>query len=314
MKQPLVLALLVGASLSSGSFGRAATLEYYFDFTKCGDAVAGSAIADTAHGRASARMKEASALSKDKGLLIAPDNVAGRTGAVLPAEALGVFTGDFTLQIWYRTGNYTGPNTLLYGGSTSEPGDDSIEGDQALFVGYNNRAGEVQFLRPITNDGTRWGADMSDTLLGTGTAPGTLYDYVLVYDSGARRFAAYMDGFPVGTMPANDFAGLPALGSGLAIGGVQNSAFPDDRAADVAIASFLMYRGALAGPAVARIHAFGPNPSLEELAEAGVSLGEVAASETAVSAAPAGEPAAGGGEAAHAPSQGARASFRRHRR
>lgn len=314
MKHPLAFALLTTGSLLSAVLGRAATLEYYFDFTKCGEVAAGSAITSNIHGRVSATVKEATTALKGEGLLIAPGNDAGGTGVVLPADALGVFTGDFTLQLWYRTGAEIGSNTLLYGGTTSEFCDNSVQGDQALFTGYNNRSVKARFLRPITSDGSRWGVDMADTSPGTGMEPNTLYDYVLTYDSGARLFSAYMDGVLVGTMPAGDFAGLPALAKGFAVGGVQNSAFAEDKTAGVTIASFLMYRGALASSEVARIHAFGADLTVVELAGAGVSLAGGPPSVTTMETPPVAASASDRADAERAASRAEGAPLRRHRR
>ena len=272
MKYPAAFASLVLGTLLPAASGRAATLEAYFDFTKYGQAAVGSTIASNVHGDVSATVKTAITPSGGAGLAIGPDLDAASTGVVLPPGALASMDGDFTLQIWYQTGEYVGRNTLLLGGTTSAVGDDSLAGDQAFFVGYNNHAGRAQFIRPITSDGTRWGAHLGDTPVGTGTAPGMLHDYVLVYESGARRISAYMDGALVGEMGAGDFSGLGSLTGGLAVGGVQNSAFAEDRAAAVNIASFLMYRGALAPAQLAQIHACGPDITKTELQGAGVTV------------------------------------------
>ena len=274
MKYPAAFTLFALGVLSPAAAGRAATLEAYFDFTKYVQAPAGSTITSNVHGGVPAKVKSAIASPGGAGLVIPPDLDAAETGVVLPAGALGALNGDSTLQIWYRTGEYIRPNTLLFGGSTSEVGDNSLEGDQALFVGYNNHGGRVQFIRPITNDGTRWGTNMADTPPGTGTEPDTLHDYVLVYDSGARRISAHLDGSLVGTMGAGDFAGLASLTGGLAIGGVQNSAFAEDKAAAAGIASFLIYRGTPTAGQVAQIHSFGSDVTKAELQSAGVSVTE----------------------------------------
>lgn len=270
MKYPIPYALLTVGALLSSALGRAATLESYFDFTKYGAVAVGSTITSNAHGRVSATVKNGVVLSHGAGLSTASNHAADETGIVLSADALRTLTGDFTLQIWYRTGAEIKPNTMLYGGSTSAIGDNSLEGDQALFVGYDIRAKRAQFVRPVTSGTSRWGVHMAETTVGTGTSADTLYDYVLAYDSGARRFSAYMDGVLVGTMAAGDFSGLPALTGGLAIGGVQNSAFTADKAAAVSIKSFLVYQGALGADQIAKIHAFGAAATLTELQSADV--------------------------------------------
>ena len=272
MKHSVAFALITVGTLLPAAPGRAATLEAYFDFTRYGDTPAGSTITSKVPGGVVATVRTPITHSSDAGLVLDPGQDAAGTGVVLPGGTLQSLAGDFTLQIWYRTGSEVRPNTLLYGGSTSSIGDNSLVGDDALFVGYNSIGGRVRFVRPITSNGSRWGVDMAATPAGTGTAPNTLYDYVVVYDSAARRVTAYLDGVLVGAMGAPKFSGLPSLTSGLAIGGVQNSAFSEDRAAAVGIASFLIYRGALDAGQVAKIHSFGPRLAPADLRGADVAV------------------------------------------
>ena len=316
MKHPFALALITIGTLSSAVLGRAATLEAYFDFTRYGETAAGSTVTSNVHGAVVATVRTPIGASARPGLAVPPDLDAAGTGVVLPAGALKAFSGDFTLQVWYRTGPEVRPNTLLYGGTTSAIGDDSLAGDEALFVGYNNDRGRVRFVRPITSNGSRWGAHMGDTPAGTGVAPDTLHDYVIVYDSVARRITAYMDGSLAGTMEAGGFAGLPSLAGGLTVGGVQNSAFAADRSAAVSISSFLMYRGALDAGQAAKIHAFGPHAALDELRGAGVAVTEVAAAAPKAETAPATGLSEGGDDPRRdePASRSERPSLRRRRR
>lgn len=266
-----VSALACAALAGVGAAARAATLETYFDFTRYGSVAPGAIIASNVHGNTPAMLKPVGTTLNQWGLTIAMEQGAGDTGVYIPPTALAAHTGDFTLQIWFVTQVDVTPDIMIYGGTTSGSGDDSLEGDQALFVGYNNVGGVARFLRPVVNDGGRWGANMVSRP-GTGLSVLSAQDYVLTYDRESRVISAYLNGSPVGTVNAAGFDGLAALTRGFAIGGVQNSAFRGDGAAPVNIRSFMIYSGVLSPSQVARIHPGGPSVSLEALKAADVEV------------------------------------------
>ena len=249
--------------------GGAATLDAFFDFTRYGSVAPGASIASNVHGSISAQLKPAGTTLNRWGLTIGTEQSAGDTGVLIPAPALAGYTGDFTLQIWFITSVEATPDTMIYGGTTSASIDDSLAGDQALFLGYNNAKGKTQFLRPVTANGSRYGVTM-EAAIGTGLTVLSAQDYVLTYDSTRRVMTAYLNGLFVGTMNASGFGGLAALSKGFAIGGVQNSAFRSDGTAPVNIRSFMMYSGVLSSAQVAQIHAGGPSVTLDALREAEV--------------------------------------------
>ena len=254
-----------------GDAARAATLETYFDFTRYGSVAPGAGIVSNVHGNTPAMLKPAGATLDQWGLTVGMEQSAADTGVLIPAEALAGYTGDFSLQVWFITPVAVCPDTMIYGGTTSERGDDSMVGDQALFVGYNNDKGSVSFLRPVVGNGNRWGAWM-DSVAGTGASLLSPQDYVITYNSARRVITAYLNGVHVGVMDATGFKGLAALSKGFAIGGVQNSAFPVDGAAPVNIRSFMIYSGVLSPGEVAKVHQGGPSVTLDALRAAEVEV------------------------------------------
>ena len=252
-----------------GAPGRAATLESYFDFTRYGSIAPGASIASNVHGSVPALLKPVGATLNQWGLTIGTEQSAANTGVLIPASALAAYTGDFTLQIWFITSLEAMADTMLYGGTTSASVDDSLQGDQALFLGYNNLGRKATFLRPVLGNGGRWGATM-DVIAGTGMTLLSAQDYVITYNSTSRVMTAYLNGLYVGTMNASRFNGLSALTNGFAIGGVQNSAFRNDGSAPVNIRSFLIYSGMLTPSQILQIHSGGPSVTLDALRAAEV--------------------------------------------
>ena len=269
LKRRFAPALVFAALAGVGSVARAATLETYFDFTRYGSVPPGAFIRSNVHGGVSAMIKPVGTTLNQWGLTIAMEQSAGDTGVYIPPTALASLTGDFTLQVWFITQVDVTPDIMICGGSTSEVPDDSLDGDQALFVGYNNDRGVARFLRPVVNDGGRWGANMVSHS-GTGMSVLSAQDYVLTYNRAGRMISAYLNGAPVGTLNATGFDGLAALTRGFAVGGVQNSAFRGDGSAPVNIRSFMIYSGVLSPTQIARIHLGGPSVSLEALKAADV--------------------------------------------
>ena len=247
----------------------AATLEAFFDFTRYGPVAGGANIVSNVHGGIPALLKPVGTTLNQWGLTIDTEQSAANTGVSIPPSALASYTGDFTLQIWFITSAGMTADTMLCGGTTSAAVDDSLQGDQALFLGYNNTKRQATFLRPVVGNGSRYGATM-DVAAGTGMDLLSAQDYVITYDSGSRILTAYLNGAYVGKMNASGFDGLAALDKGFAIGGVQDSAFREDGTAPVNIRSFMIYSGALTPAQVAQIHLGGPSVTLDALRAADV--------------------------------------------
>ena len=249
--------------------GNSATLDAFFDFTRYGSVAPGSSIASNVHGNIPALVKTVGTTLNQWGVTIDTEKSAGETGVLIPASALAGYTGDFTLQIWFITSVGVTADTMICGGTTSPGVDDSLQGDQALFIGYNNAGKLAKFLRPVVGNGGRWGATM-DVPAGTGMALLSTQDYVITYNSASRALTAYLNGLYVGTMHAPGFGGLSALAKGFTIGGVQNSAFKNDASAAVNIRSFMIYSGALTSSQVLQIHLGGPSVGLDAVRAADV--------------------------------------------
>jgi hypothetical protein len=269
MKLPRVFALLALGIVLPTAPGGAATLDAFFDFTRYGSVAGGASITSNVHGSIPALLKPVGTTLNQWGLTIDTEQSAGNTGVLIPASALADYTGDFTLQVWFITSLEATADTMIYGGTTSPRVDDSLAGDQALFVGYNNLGKKTTFLRPVVSNGGRWGATM-DTIAGTGLSLLSAQDYVITYNSVSHVMTAYLNGLNVGTMNASSFGGLSALTKGFAVGGVQNCAFQSDGAAPVNIRSFMIYSGTLSPEQIAQIHLGGPSVTLDALRAADV--------------------------------------------
>jgi hypothetical protein len=269
MKLSRAFALLALGTVLPAAPGSSATLDAFFDFTRYGSVSPGSSITSNVHGNIPALVKPTGTTLNQWGVAIDTEKSAGDTGVLIPASALAGYTGDFTLQIWFITSVGVAADTMICGGTTSLSIDDSLQGDQALFLGYNNTNKLAKFLRPVVGNGGRWGAAM-DVPAGTGMALLSTQDYVITYNSASRAMIAYLNGRYVGTVNVSGFGGLSALANGFVIGGVQNSAFKNDGSAAVNIRSFLIYSGALTPSQVSRIHSGGPSVTLDALREADV--------------------------------------------
>lgn len=248
---------------------QAAAIECYFDFTRYGSVAPGATIVSNVYGNVPAVLKPRGTTLDRWGVTIDTEQSAGNTGVLIPATALAAYTGDFTIQVWFIASVDAMSDSMIYGGTTSGRVDDSLVGDQALFVGYNNMGTVAQFLRPVIGDGSRWGVNMVPPV-GTGMAVLSPQDYVLTYNSTSHVVTAYLNGINVGAVNATGFQGLAALSKGFAIGGVQNSAFKGDTSAPVNIRSFMIYSGALDPSQIAKIHAEGASVTLDGLKAAEV--------------------------------------------
>lgn len=262
-------ATLMVALAGFGVVAQAATLESYFDFTRYESVRPGTTLVSNVHGKTPAVLKSTGTTLNQWGLTIAPGHSAADTGVLISGDALAGYSGDFSIQIWFITSETVSANTMLFGGTTSEANDESLAGDAAFFVGYNHVKDKTDCLRPVVSDGNRWGLAMS-AKKGTGVSLLTVHDYVLTYSRGSRRMATYMNGVPVGSSSGVNLEGLAGLSKGMAIGGVERSAFKDDVSAPVNIRSFLLYSGALSPKQIAKLHESGPTVSLDALREAEV--------------------------------------------
>jgi hypothetical protein len=262
-------AALIVALAGLGVVAQAATLESYFDFTRYESIRPGATLVSNVHGKTPAILKSTGTTLNQWGLTIEAGHSAADTGVLIAGDALAAYSGDFTIQIWFITSETVSANTMLFGGTTSAGIDESLAGDKALFVGYNHVGEKTEFLRPVVSDGNRWGLAMT-AAKGTGVSLITMHDYVLTYNRGSRRMAAYMNGVPVGSLNSVNLDGLAVLTKGMAIGGVESSAFRDDASAPVNIRSFLLYSGALSSKQVAKLHESGPSLGLDAVRAAEV--------------------------------------------
>ena len=265
----LARAAFVTVLAGFSAVAQAASLESYFDFTRYGSVPPGAAIVSNVYGKTKAVVKPAGTTLNQWGVTIEAGRSASVTGVVIPGEALAAYTGDFTVQIWFVTSETVSANTMLFGGTTSAGTDESLAGDHAFFVGYNHVADRTDFIRPIISDGGRWGKPMS-AARGTGLAVLTMHDYVITYNNSNHLMNAYMNGVLVGSINGAKLGGLASLSKGMAIGGVESSAFQDDSSAPVNIRSFLLYSGALSHAQVSKIHLAGPAATLDALMAADV--------------------------------------------
>lgn len=257
---------LAGAALAISA--QASTLESYFDFTKYGTVAGGNQITSNIYGSATATVQSTATSLTSGGLTITGGTNAETTGVTLAGDQLTSFNEDFSFQIWYTSPASILNNTILFGGTTTASKHGNLSGDQALFVGYFTRASS--YIRAVIGNNTKYGAILSPPS-GTGTAPSTLYDYVLTYTASTHTFSTYLNGALIGTpLSVSYFAGLSGLTSGFSIGGVANPAF-DDKAAGITISSALFYDGALTATEVFKIDGFGASATVAQLQSAGIS-------------------------------------------
>jgi hypothetical protein len=235
------------------------SLSAYWDFTKYGTVSAGNTVVSNVFGSISGTLNSTATSLTSSGLAITGDSSAASTGIRLANGSLSSFTGDFSIQMWY-TMNVLGDNRMLFGGTTSASVDNTLVGDNGLFVGYS--VGSTRFVRPVETNGTQYGTTLNSPS-GTGNTTGVLYDLVLTYVASSDLFTLYLNGVQVAQGANTNFATLDAV-TNFSIGGVANPAFGDN-AARQTTTSFLMYQGALTAKQISDLHALGAAATLAQI-------------------------------------------------
>jgi hypothetical protein len=258
--QSVFLALLLG----SFSTAHAQVLTDYFDFTKDGSVAAGGTVS-AQYGTMTGTVQSTGTTISSSGLTVT-GGAGGSTGVTLAVGSLAPFTGDFSLQMYY-TNSATVLNGGIFGGVSVGAGSNSISGDTALFTSYNGS----DAIRPVTSDGSQYGATNATPAAGTAGATGTLEDVVLTYT--ASTLTEYVNGVAVASGSASGFNGLAAV-TNFAIGGVANNPFGDPADQETAT-SFLFYTGALSSTEVAALDADGATPTLAQISAAGITVASV---------------------------------------
>jgi hypothetical protein len=258
--QSVFLALLLG----SFSTAHAQVLTDYFDFTKDGSVAAGGTVS-AQYGTMTGTVQSTGTTISSSGLTVT-GGAGGSTGVTLAVGSLAPFTGDFSLQMYY-TNSATVLNGGIFGGVSVGAGSNSISGDTALFTSYNGS----DAIRPVTSDGSQYGATNATPAAGTAGATGTLEDVVLTYT--ASTLTEYVNGVAVASGSASGFNGLAAV-TNFAIGGVANNPFGDPADQETAT-SFLFYTGALSSTEVAALDADGATPTLDQISTAGITVESV---------------------------------------
>jgi hypothetical protein len=257
------LALTANAAIAQVS------LVNYFDFTQYGSVAGGSTLTSNAYGTTQGTLSSTGTTLTSSGLAISSGQLAKNTGVTLSAGSLSSFTGDFSIQTWFTNPATVLTNTMLFGGTNTVSQDSSINGDRALFVGFNKVSNAVTDLRPIVSNNTNAGQDMAAATDGRGRTASTSYDLTLTYVSSSKLLSFYIDGTLSGSATLNTgFTTLAAV-TNWAIGGVANPAFADNSVA-ATFSNFLMYDGALSSTQISNIHTFGSDVTVNELVSAGV--------------------------------------------
>jgi hypothetical protein len=258
--QSVFLALLLG----SFSSAHAQTLSDYFNFTQDGTVASGGTVS-AQYGTMTGTVQSTGTTISSSGLTVT-GGAGGSTGVTLAVGSLAPFTGDFSLQMYY-TNSATVLNGGIFGGVSVGAGSNSISGDTALFTSYNGS----DAIRPVTSDGSQYGATNATPAAGTAGATGTLEDVVLTYT--ASTLTEYVNGVAVASGSASGFNGLAAV-TNFAIGGVANNPFGDPADQETAT-SFLFYTGALSSTEVAALDADGATPTLAQISAAGITVASV---------------------------------------
>jgi hypothetical protein len=257
--QNVCLALL----LASFSSAHAQTLSDYFNFTQDGTVGSGGTVS-AQYGTMTGTVQSTDTSISSSGLTVT-GGTGGSTGVLLSSGSLAPFTGDFSLQMYY-TNSATVINGGIFGGVSGGAAISNISGDTALFTSYNS--GDA--IRPVTSNGTQFGATNATPQNGTAGATGTLEDVVLTYTASSQTLSEYVNGVSVASGNVSGFNGLAAV-TNFAIGGVANNPFGDPADQETAT-SFLFYTGALSSTEVAALDADGATPTLGQISTAGITV------------------------------------------
>jgi hypothetical protein len=260
--QNVCLALL----LASFSSAHAQTLSDYFNFTQDGTVGSGGTVS-AQYGTMTGTVQSTDTSISSNGLTVT-GGTGGSTGVLLSSGSLAPFTGDFSLQMYY-TNSATVINGGIFGGVSGGAAISNISGDTALFTSYNS--GDA--IRPVTSNGTQFGATNATPQNGTAGATGTLEDVVLTYTASSQTLSEYVNGVSVASGNVSGFNGLAAV-TNFAIGGVANNPFGDSADQETAT-SFLFYTGALSATEVTALDAAGATPSLAQISAAGITVASV---------------------------------------
>jgi hypothetical protein len=260
--QNVCLALL----LASFSSAHAQTLSDYFNFTQDGTVGSGGTVS-AQYGTMTGTVQSTDTSISSSGLTVT-GGTGGSTGVLLSSGSLAPFTGDFSLQMYY-TNSATVINGGIFGGVSGGAAISNISGDTALFTSYNS--GDA--IRPVTSNGTQFGATNATPQNGTAGATGTLEDVVLTYTASSQTLSEYVNGVSVASGNVSGFNGLAAV-TNFAIGGVANNPFGDSADQETAT-SFLFYTGALSATEVTALDAAGATPSLAQISAAGITVASV---------------------------------------
>jgi hypothetical protein len=260
--QSAFLALLLG----SFSTAHAQVLTDYFNFTQDGTVGSGGTVS-AQYGPMTGTVQSTDTSISSSGLTVT-GGTGGSTGVLLSSGSLAPFTGDFSLQMYY-TNSATVINGGIFGGVSGGAAISNISGDTALFTSYNS--GDA--IRPVTSNGTQFGATNATPQNGTAGATGTLEDVVLTYTASSQTLSEYVNGVSVASGNVSGFNGLAAV-TNFAIGGVANNPFGDSADQETAT-SFLFYTGALSATEVTALDAAGATPSLAQISAAGITVASV---------------------------------------
>jgi hypothetical protein len=234
--QNVCLALL----LASFSSAHAQTLSDYFNFTQDGTVASGGTVS-AQYGTMTGTVQSIDTSIDSSGLAVT-GGTGGSTGVLLTSGSLAPFTGDFSLQMYYTNSTVNATATVnggIFGGVSGGAAISNISGDTALFTSYNGS----DAIRPVTSNGTQYGATNATPANGTADATGTLEDVVLTYTASSQTLSEYVNGVSVASGNVSGFNGLAAV-TNFAIGGVANNPFGDPADLETAT-SFLFYTGAL---------------------------------------------------------------------
>lgn len=250
------LSLIIASLLTCGTLAEAQTVVGYWDFTQYGTVSGGSSVTSNVYGSLSGTLSSSSTSLTSSGLAVTGTALDGTTGITLDSGSLSSFTGDFSIQTWFKNDTSVLDNTALFGGTTDTSVSGDMSSDKAFFFSFYGQKTQV-----ITNDGTTYGTPSQSAALTWDTS--TVNDLVVTYTSSTHTITTYLNGTQIAQSSNSGFASLSGVGN-FAIDGVANPAF-NDNSAQVTTSNFLMYDGALSSSQVSAIDALGVNASLSSI-------------------------------------------------